>query len=144
MTLVDGLGVAYRKSHMAKSKAPTPPTTAAQCAADMEQLAVCGSLLTELGSEKLTIRQLLFFYAVAYHDLRNLSVNIPAIRELYPTVGRAIEKSKETLFPPSKHNPDGLGWIEQIHDEDDRRMRWLKLTPKGRQVAEALSVTLRS
>lgn len=124
---------------------PTRPTiSTAKCAADIEKLAVSASLLTELGSEKLTIRQLLFFYAVAYHDLRNISVNIPAIRELYPTLGRAIEKSKETLFPPSKHNPDGLGWIDHIHDEDDRRMRWLKLTPKGRQVAEALSVALRS
>ncbi|WP_312136494.1 hypothetical protein [Brevundimonas sp.] len=129
---------------MAISQPPSTTITPALCAADLEQLAVCGSLLSELGSEKLTNRQLLFFYAVAYHDLRNLSVNIPAIRELYPTVGRAIEKSKETLFPPSKHNPDGLGWIEQVHDEDDRRMRWLKLTPKGRQVAEALSVALRS
>lgn len=121
-----------------------PAISPARSAADLEQLAVVISLMTERGSEKLTMRQCLFFLAAAYLDLRNVSVNIAKIREIYPTIGRSIEKSKEQLLEPTKHTPDALGWLSQEMDEDDRRQRWLKLTPKGRKIVEDISIALRS
>ena len=100
--------------------------------------------LSESGSEKLTLRQTLFFLAVAEDDLRNISVNIVKVRERFPMIGRAIEKSKEQLMAPSRQAPDGLGWIYQVMDEYDRRQRWLHLTPKGKEVIAGLHKTLSS
>lgn len=101
-------------------------------------------LITQVGTEKLTARQALFFLAAAYLDLQGRSASTTIIREIYGTLGRSIEKSKDQLLSKTKQNPDALEWLEQEQDEDDRRIRYLKLTPKGREIVDAISVALRA
>lgn len=86
----------------------------------------------------MTVRQTLFFFAVAYHSLQGHSVNIARLREKYSPLGRSIEKSMSQFLEPSRVSPDALGWIAQTVDPEDRRVRYLSLTPEGRNVVTAM------
>lgn len=122
-----------------------PPSVApARAAADLESLATVMEVITTLAHEKLTARQTLFFFVAACLDLRNTPATQTEIRTTYDTLGRSIEKSKDQLLEPTKQNPDALGWLTQEHDEDDRRRRIIRLTPKGRAVVDGISQALRT
>ena len=91
-------------------------------------------LMTERMPSRITLRQCLFFATVAEHDLAGRSITVRRVRELLgDAIGKSIEKSYMTFLPPSKKDPDSLGWIVQVQDEDDRRSYHLKLTADGRR-----------
>jgi len=95
--------------------------------------------LAVLGPSTLTIRQALFFVAVAKEDLRHHRVTLTGIRAAHDGLGRAIAKSKDMLLEPSRAYPQATGWLTQEHDPEDRRVRYLRLTPRGLNVlAQAL------
>jgi len=94
--------------------------------------------------EKMTVRQTLFFYAVAYHSLMGQSINIARLRELYAPLGRSIEKSISQFLEPTPRTPDALGWVAQTVDPNDRRVRYLSLTTEGADVAAAVIEAMRS
>jgi hypothetical protein len=111
------------------------PATAAR---DLESLTTALALLAELAHERMTVRQALFFASAAYLDAMGQTSSVPIIREACPVLKRAGEKIKETLLDPTPRYPDALGWLEQETDPDDRRMRYLKVSAKGRAVVGAL------
>lgn len=82
----------------------------------------------------LTLRQTLFFLAVARKDLRHHRVTMSQIRADHPSLGRSIEKSKDMLLDPTKTYPKAVGWLTQEHDPQDRRVRYLRLTRRGLDV----------
>lgn len=95
-------------------------------------------MLADMGHERMTVRQALFFSALAYRQMMGHSASVPLIREAYPVLGRAAEKNKEQLLRPTKRFPDALGWVSQETSEDDRRHRYLTLTEDGLDVVLAL------
>lgn len=103
----------------------------------LKWLADCSNVFAVAGHDKMTVRQLLFFLAVAQESSLGHTATVPTIRERYP-LGRSIEKSKITLLEPTHDNPDGLGWIRQESDPADRRQRYLSLGDAGVRVLEAL------
>lgn len=113
-------------------------------ASDLSSLVSALTALSALGHERLTVRQALFFFAVAYHRAMGETVSIPRLQEIYEPLGRSIEKSKEQFLEPTKRFPDALGWIEQHIDEDDRRMRYLDLSEEGVEVVGTLIEALRA
>lgn len=115
----------------------------ARAAGDLEAMAAAMSMLAELGHEKMTVRQALFFFAVAYKRAMGQTATVPLIREAYPILGRSIEKSKEQFLEATKQYPDALGWITQVVDEDDRRMRHLDLSEDGLDVVGGVIEALR-
>ena len=128
----------------------TPPTTAdllsrlpARSLGDLETLLRASAVLAAKAHEKMTVRQTLFFFAVAYHSLMGQSVNIARLRATYPPLGRSIEKSISQFLEPSRVSPDALGWITQTVDPDDRRVRYLSLTTKGADVVGAVIEAIR-
>ncbi len=93
--------------------------------------------------DKMTVRQTLFFYAVAYHSLMGQSVNIARLREIYSPLGRSIEKSVSQFLEPDEAHPDALGWVVQTTDPHDRRVKYLSLTTEGKDVATAIIEAMR-
>ena len=125
-----------------QSHQPVPSISPLRLAADCEMLSAVMHVLTLVGTEKLTARQVLFFLAAAYLDLRGTPASPTQLREIYGTLGRSIEKSKDQLLTKTKQNPDALEWLVAEQDEDDRRYKYLRLTLKGRQVIESVSTAL--
>jgi hypothetical protein len=89
------------------------------------------------GQERLTLRQALFFLAVASARQKGHSVDLNHVRERHP-IGRSIEKSKNTLLEATPQNPDALGWLRQEEDPTDRRTRWFVVTDTGEAVLRTL------
>ena len=111
---------------------------------DLETLLKASAVLAAEAHEKMTVRQTLFFFAVAYHSLAGQSVNIARLREIYSPLGRSIEKSISQFLEPSRVSPDALGWIAQTVDPDDRRVRYLSLTTEGADVVGAVIEAMRT
>jgi hypothetical protein len=117
---------------------PTPSKLPATSAADFERLAGVLTVLAELAHERMTVRQALFFCSAAYLEAMGQSASVPIIRDAVPVLKRAGEKIKETLLEPTDRYPDALGWLEQTVDPNDRRMRYVRTSDEGREIALAL------
>jgi hypothetical protein len=115
-----------------------PSTTAAS----LEGLTAALAKLAELAPERMTVRQALFLTSLAHREAMGHTATVPLIREDRPVLKRAGEKHKECFLAATPRHPDALGWVEQEYDEGDRRMRYLKLTPEGREVVTALTAAL--
>lgn len=129
--------------HSESRGSSAPSTLCTGAAPDLETLAAALAVLAELGHERMTVRQALFFCALGYREAMGYSASVPLIRDAYPVLGRAAEKMKEQLLPPTKRFPDALNWAEQHTDEDDRRHRYLKLTEEGVDTASAIVGAMR-
>lgn len=110
---------------------------------DLECLLRASVVLAAEAHEKMTVRQTLFFYAVAYHSLMGQSVSLAGLRGIYSPLGRSIEKSISQFLEKSHQSPDALGWIAQTSDPFDRRVKHLSLTQEGRIVATAIIEAMR-
>lgn len=115
----------------------TGSTLAADSAADLKWLVDSLEVFAERGHDKMTVRQLLFFLAVSHRSTLSTAVTLSDIRARYP-LGRSIEKSKIKLLEPDDENADGLGWLHQETDLDDRRQRYLSVGDEGAAVLDAL------
>jgi hypothetical protein len=121
---------------------PQPSKLPATSAEDFERLASVLTVLAELAHERMTVRQALFFTSAAYLEAMGQTSSVPIIRDAVPVLKRAGEKIKETLLASTDRYPDALGWLEQETDPNDRRMRYLKLSGEGREIALALTDAL--
>ncbi len=54
-------------------------------------------------------------------------------------LGRSIERTFGLFMEPTKQNPDGLGWVTQEMDPEDRRKKYPKLTDKGREAVTKIT-----
>lgn len=129
----------------------TPPSAAdllsrlpSRSLGDLECLLRASVVLAAEAHDKMTVRQTLFFYAVAFESLSGRSVNVASLRETYSSLGRSIEKSISQFLEKTARTPDALGWITQTGDPDDRRVRYLSLTEKGADVAGAIVEAMRA
>lgn len=110
---------------------PRRSISPAVLAAELDGLIGVVERLIPHAPETLTARQLLFFLAVARKDLRHSRVTLSQIRSEFEGLGRSIEKSKDILLEPSRSYPKAVDWLTQEHDPEDRRVRYLRLTPRG-------------
>ncbi len=124
-----------QNGHHGSSPPSKLPATSAE---DFERLAGVLTVLAELAHERMTVRQALFFCSAAYLEAMGQSASVPIIRDAVPVLKRAGEKIKETLLEPTDRYPDALGWLEQTVDPNDRRMRYIKTSEEGREIALAL------
>ena len=89
---------------------------------------------------RVSVRQLLAFAIVANANSMGRSITLSEVREIAgDAIGQSIERTIQQFFPPTRQDPDGLGWIEQELDLDDRRKKYLKLTAMGRYVANEMT-----
>ena len=86
---------------------------------------------------RISFRQGVAFALVALGNAAGNRVTMTDVREVFneaepsANVGQSIAKSFQIFFEPSKQEPNGLGWVYQETDEDDRRKKYLYLTTDG-------------
>lgn len=127
--------------------------------------------LHELAKElppRVTIRQLLVFAMILEETSLGHSTTIKKIREkagpdkdfkknadgsrklgkdgkpeLEDLLGQSIGRSYQVFCKPTKKEPDNLGWVDVVENEDDRREKFLRLTKEGEAVALKLARILK-
>jgi hypothetical protein len=124
---------------------------------DLEMLfGTLGMIAREL-PERCSVRQLLFFLVAAHMDLSHRTSTLSEIVEFMgdgpnfdekgrakPLLGRGIEATYTLFLPPTKRDPNTLGWLTATENPDNRRQKLLRLTDKGREVvAEIVNNTHR-
>jgi hypothetical protein len=100
-------------------------------------------VIAELAPERLTCSQVIFFLLTGTADIAGRD---PTYTDIKEAVGDKINKSLNTTYriflEPSRLYPNGLGWLKQEPNPDDNRVKFLRLTKKGkdvmRQTLEAL------
>lgn len=101
------------------------------------------SYLTTTGVERLTVVQALFFVIAAKAEAKGCYVTLGDIIEEHgDELNRSIVNTYKVLLERSRQYPDGLGWLVRQPDPNDERRNFLRLTPKGRKVAEILLQSL--
>jgi hypothetical protein len=70
----------------------------------------------------------------------------PTYSDIKEAVGDQINRSLHTtyriLLEPSRVYPNGLGWLKQVPNPMDNRVKFLVMTPKGRKVMEEIMAAL--
>lgn len=101
--------------------------------------------LAEAGHDRLTINQAAFFLLVAAADARGRPLTLTEILEgAEDVLGKSIANSYKSLLEPHGRTPHSfaLGWVYREPDLDDERRKYLRLTPKGKDVAKAALLSL--
>jgi len=116
---------------------------------------------------RVTVRQLLTFAMIVEQISKGQNVTIAHIRELagddktFKTnadgsfklndkgerehnelLGQSIGRSYQVFLKPTKKEPDALGWFDVEANEDDRREKFLRLTPEGEAMAISIAKLL--
>ena len=91
-----------------------------------------------------TVRQALALSAIAAaHASKRVITLGDLLSDLgSEALGPSIERTIGTFFPPSRHYPDALGWVEQRLDPDDRRRKVLVLTDEGVRIFDRIGEAL--
>lgn len=120
-------------------------TLPASAVRDLEHVSLALRLIAAELPQRTTLRQALAFVTVAMMDAAGQSVTLSELNEDLgddrtgnPMLGTAFDRVFDTFLEPTKRIPTGLGWCFKEVDEDDLRKKYLRLTPKGRDVAKRL------
>lgn len=93
--------------------------------------------LANVGSDRLSLTQAAFFMLAAKADAAGKPASrIDIINANEEAFRGSIRNSYRQLMPPSRLYPKALGWLEAEVDPMDSRQHFLRLTDKGRAVAE--------
>ena len=98
----------------------------------------------ELGPDRLTLGQFVFFL---YAGMADLSGRPATFSEIQEAAGERINKSMHTTYKvlldgmrrSDRVNTPGVGWLYRETDSTDNRRKLLKLTPKGLSILEAIT-----
>jgi hypothetical protein len=102
--------------------------------------------LTSITPPRTSARQMLAFCMVAQAHIRNQSLNMADLMNAVgddargvSILGRSIERTFGLFMEPTRANPDGLAWVTQVLDEDDRRKKYLRLTDLGAHAVRVIT-----
>jgi hypothetical protein len=113
----------------------TKPDPLFKSVRDLRNFSAGMMVLGELAPERLTMSQAIFFLLTGTADVAGKDPTYSNIKE---AVGDKINKSLHTTYriflEPSRVYPNGLGWLTQEPDPNDNRVKFLRLTKKGRAV----------
>lgn len=110
--------------------------------AGLEALKAVFAALGAEAHDRMTVKQSLFFLSVAHAEAMGQSITLTDILRKYAgsgSLGGSLIKSYAVFLEPTKRDPNNLGWITQEFDENDKRVKYLRLTEKGRGVARRLT-----
>jgi len=106
--------------------------------------AALAAITTELPA-RTSVRQAMAFVTVAMLDAGHRSITLSELREVAgedlagnPLLSLSVDRIFNTFLAPTKRDPDALDWLYQDLDPDDRRKKYLRLTPKGHEAAKRL------
>lgn len=100
---------------------------------------------------RVTLRQMLTFAMIVEEVSMGRNITIAHVREKAGAdkhgdelLGQSIGRSYQLFLKPTKKEPDALGWAYVEENEDDRREKFLRLTPEGEAVAIKIASYLKS
>lgn len=117
---------------------------------DLGHIANALQILAREIPPRTSVRQAMAFVAIARFDALNLSVTLAELRDAMgvdaqgmPLLGQSIERTFATFLPPTPDEPEALDWCYQDADPNDRRRKPLRLSSKGRTMADRIVRALR-
>ncbi len=121
-----------------------------ELAESIDHLARGFAALADYLPARASYRQALAFMLLAQADLAGRKMTVSDLRDAagddlngLPKLGQSIERTYQLFLAPSKQEPNGLGWLKQVPDDDDRRKKHLRLTSEGLAVANHAVAALR-
>lgn len=87
--------------------------------------------LAEDTPERVTLSQMTFFTHAALADLMGSPATLTDLKETLCTLRRTIHSTYKIFLDPSPQFPNGLGWLKQIQDQRDKRVKHIHLTEDG-------------
>lgn len=97
--------------------------------------------LSEKTPNRISLRQALAFLYVVQARARGMSITMSQVREHFDglpgeaNVGLSMAKSFQLFFGPQNEYAEGLDWVYQSTDREDRRKKILNLTAHGAEAA---------
>lgn len=101
--------------------------------------------LAEFAPERMTLAQGVFFLLAAAADIAGRPATFTTVKEAAgPRVNRSLHTTYKVLLDEGRKRgekrEDGLGWLTREENKADQREKYLRLTPKGREVVRELVV----
>lgn len=119
----------------------SPKSTGGSLARRAKELGGASSFLmylAEAATDRLSINQLAFFMLAASADSVGRPLTRTQILEVAgDKIGPSVKNTYKRLMEPTATKPDGLGWLRYEVNEWDEREKIIRLTDKGRLVAES-------
>jgi hypothetical protein len=88
-----------------------------------------------------SLRQAATFALFATADLKNKPLTLTDVEGLLGQLD--LGHTYSTLLMPTRRAKQNLGWLRKECDRDDERRNYIRLTKRGRKLAESLVETLR-
>ena len=111
--------------------------------ADLRAAADCLIYLAGAASDRLTLTQGAFFMLAAAADAAGAPATRSSLIAAYEEQFRgSVRNSYRQLLERSRAYPKGLGWLAVEANPNDAREQFLRLTKKGKQVAERVLLAL--
>jgi hypothetical protein len=106
---------------------------------DLEALSRAMMCIAEMAPERMTLSQAIFFVQAAAADLRGEKPTFTEVRDsLGEEIRRTLHTTYRVILEKSRVYPKGLGWMKQELNPRDNREKFLKITPRGREVLSAV------
>lgn len=132
---------------MSGTELGSPSTTSSEVMAQLRDLWPKRDLvdqwalsLLSIGMEmppRISFRQGAAFALVAAANAYGRRITMTDVRDFFNEregtsgVAQSLAKSFQIFLEPTKQEPNGLGWVYQEMDKDDRRRKYLCLTQEG-------------
>lgn len=105
--------------------------------ADLRNFSAAMMVLGEMAPERMTLSQAIFFIVAASADLAGKQPTFSDVRDaLGDEINRTLHTTYRIVLEKSRVYPKGLGWMTRVTNPNDNREKFLKLTPKGREVMQ--------
>lgn len=93
--------------------------------------------------DRMTLSQAIFFMVAATADLNGGEVTFSSVKE---AIGKDLSKSLHTTYKiflePGRQFPKALHWLQSETNPNDNRVKFLKLTDKGRAVLKQVGFAM--
>lgn len=101
-------------------------------------------VLGEMAPERMTLSQGIFFVLTATAELAGKNPTYSDIKEAVgDQINRSLHTTYRVLLEPSRAYPNGIGWLRQEPNPMDNRVKFLRMTPKGRRVMKEILAALK-
>lgn len=105
-------------------------------------------MLAEMGPDRLTLTQGAFFLLAGLSDMTGRPSTFSDIRDAVGvTIGRSLHTTYKVFLSEGRNRlgerTTGLGWLRTDTDPSDNRRKYLRLTPAGQRVMDAVALSLK-
>lgn len=103
--------------------------------------------LAEMGPDRLTLTQGAFFLLAGLADRTGRAATFSELRDAVgDTIGRSLHTTYKVFLDEGRwrdgERQRGLGWLTADTDPNDQRRKYLRLTPTGQRIMDAVYASL--